>query len=50
MGIGALLHLGGAVAFILVARQRFRLSPFPKTLAELEKDQKWIKQLKTAHS
>ena len=43
----ALLHLGGAVALVLLAKKRTKTAAFPETLEELRKDQAWLSQLKS---
>jgi uncharacterized membrane protein YqjE len=48
MGGAALLHLGGAVFLVLLAKKRAQASPFPETREELKKDQSWLTQLKSS--
>ncbi len=45
LGGAALLHLGGAVALVFVAKSRVGNAPFPETLAEIDKDRIWLSQL-----
>ena len=45
LGIAALLHLGGAAALGLLARQRIKDKSFDGTLEELKKDHEWLTQL-----
>lgn len=45
LGVAALLHLGAAVGLVLWAKKRVGDSPFPETLAEIEKDRQWLRQL-----
>ena len=47
MGGAALLHIGGAVALIMMAKRRTKEAPFPETMEELRKDQAWLTQLKS---
>jgi len=49
MGGAAALHIGGAVALVLMAKRRSKAAPFPETLEELRKDQAWLTQLKRSH-
>lgn len=48
MGAAALLHLGGAVGLVLMAKNRTKAAAFPETLEELKKDQSWMTQLKNS--
>jgi uncharacterized membrane protein YqjE len=48
MGGAALLHLGGAVLLVMMAKKRTQASPFPETREELKKDQSWLTQLKSS--
>jgi uncharacterized membrane protein YqjE len=48
MGGAALLHIGGAVALVMMAKKRTQASPFPETREELKKDQSWLTQLKSS--
>ena len=45
LGGAAVLHFGGAVALVLLARQRLKADAFFHTLAELKKDQTWLMKL-----
>jgi len=45
LGVAALVHLGGAVGLVLLAKKRVGDAPFPETLAEIEKDRLWLRQL-----
>ena len=45
LGGAALLHLGGAVALVLLARRRLRIGAFSLTLEEFKKDQAWLSRL-----
>lgn len=45
LGAAALLHLGGAVALVLLAWQRIRGRSFHGTIEELRKDHEWLTQL-----
>lgn len=45
LGGVALLHLVGAVALIFLAKNSVADAPFPETLAEIEKDRLWLRQL-----
>lgn len=45
LGVAALLHLGGAVTLVLLARQLIKASVFEGTIEELKKDQEWLTQL-----
>ena len=45
LGGAALLHLGGAVALVLLARRRLRGGAFSLTLEEFKKDQAWLNRL-----
>ena len=48
MGGAALLHIGGAVALVLLAKKRTKTAAFPDTLEELKKDQSWLTTLKSS--
>ena len=39
MGVAALLHFGGALVLVLMARKRTKTAAFPETIEELKKDQ-----------
>ena len=45
LGVTAFLHLGGAVALVLIAKNRVSDTPFPETLAEIERDRTWLQQM-----
>ncbi len=45
LGGAALLHLGGAVALVVLARRKVRAGAFSVTLDELKKDQQWLATL-----
>ncbi len=45
MGVAALLHFGGAVAFLFLALRRVKAGAFSATLDELKKDQQWLTNL-----
>lgn len=45
LGITALLHLGSAVALVLLAWHRIKAKSFEGTIEELKKDQEWLTQL-----
>lgn len=45
MGGAALLHFGGAVALVLLARRRVQAGVFSSTLDEFRKDQEWLTKL-----
>lgn len=45
LGGAAVLHLGGAVALLLIAKNRVGDAPFPETLAEIERDRTWLQQM-----
>ncbi|MEO8350586.1 MAG: phage holin family protein [Chthoniobacteraceae bacterium] len=49
LGVTALLHLAGAVALISGAKKRVGNAPFPETLAEIERDRIWLRQLTEKH-
>jgi uncharacterized membrane protein YqjE len=44
LGVAALLHLGGAVALILLAVRKFKGGAFETTIEEIKKDRAWLKQ------
>jgi uncharacterized membrane protein YqjE len=46
MGGAALLHIGGAIVLVMMAKRRSKETPFPETMEELRKDQTWLTQLK----
>lgn len=48
MGGAALLHIGGAVALVLLAKKRTKTAAFPETIEELKKDQSWLTQIKNS--
>jgi uncharacterized membrane protein YqjE len=43
MAANALLHIGGAVALVLIAVRRLKTEPFACTKEEFKKDQIWLK-------
>ena len=45
LGAAALLHLGGAVALVFVARGKIKGGAFEATIEELKKDNEWLTQL-----
>ena len=45
LGGAALVHMGGAVALLLLARRRMRAGTFPISLDEFKKDQEWLTRL-----
>lgn len=45
LGGAALLHLGGAVALVFVARGKVKSGAFEITIEELKKDHEWLNQL-----
>lgn len=45
MGGAALLHLGGAVMLVVLARRRLKTGAFSHTLEELKKDHSWLTNL-----
>ena len=45
LGVAALLHLGGAVALVFVARGKVKGGVFEATIEELKKDNEWLTQL-----
>lgn len=45
LGGAALLHLGGAVALVALARRQVKIGAFSGTLEELKKDQQWLTKL-----
>ena len=49
LGAAALLHIGGAVLLVLMAKKRTKETAFPETREELKKDQSWLTQLKSSH-
>ena len=48
MGGAALVHIGGAVALVLLAKKRTKEAAFPETREELKNDQSWLTQLKSS--
>ena len=49
MGAAAVLHLGGAVLLVWLARRRCMPGAFEDTRAELKKDQQWLTHLTAKH-
>jgi uncharacterized membrane protein YqjE len=49
MGGAALVHIGAAVALVLVAKNRLKTAAFPETMEELKRDQSWMTQLKNSN-
>ena len=49
LGVAALMHLGGAVGLIVLARSKVKAGGFENTIEELRKDGAWITQLTKKH-
>ena len=45
LAVAALVHLGGAVGLVLLAKAKLTDGIFPQTMAELKNDQQWLTQL-----
>ena len=44
LAVAALVHLGGAVGLVLLAKTKLTGGIFPQTMAELKNDQQWLTQ------
>ena len=49
MAVAALLHIGAAVALVLLGLRRARGSAFSSTLGEFQKDKEWLTNLANNH-
>lgn len=49
LGVAALLHLGGAVGLVLLARHKIQAGAFQITSAEVTKDREWLTSFSRSH-
>lgn len=50
LAVAALVHLGGAVGLVWLAKGRLQGGVFPVTMAELKNDQQWLTQFTKKNS